>query len=132
MLLQFFTSIAAFGKTIGEDDTGLHAFLADLFDNRKHGLRIDRDDRERDFSRNVDEAGIRFQTENFRAPRIDRHDVGGVEAEILQVLEDIDCIVITLAGADNGKTIRFEECSERLIAGHGSLLRQKHSSRTRF
>ena len=109
VLLQFLAGFAAFGETVGENDAGFDAFLADIFDDGKHGLCIDRDDGQRDFSRHIDDARIRFQSENFRPPRIDRHDLGSIEAEVLQVFKNIDGVMIAVAGADNSEAIGFEK-----------------------
>ena len=72
-------------------------------------MSINRNHRQRQFAGDVDDARIRFQPEDLGTARIDRHDFRYVEAEVLQILENIDGVVIAVAGADDGETIGFEQ-----------------------
>ena len=88
---------------------GFDAFLADILDDRHHRLGVHRDHCERQFPGHIEDAGIRFQSENFRPSGIDRHDLRYVEAHVLQIFENVDGVVIAVAGADDGETIGFEK-----------------------
>ncbi len=107
--MQFLSRFPAFGKTVGEDDAGLHAFLAGFFNNGNDSLVIHRDHGEGNFARHVGDAWVGFQTEYFGTTRIDWNDPRRIKAHILQILENIDGVVIAIAGADDRQAIGFEE-----------------------
>ncbi len=108
-MLQFFSRFAAFGEAVCEDDAGFNAFSTGLLDDGNDRLIVDGDDRESDFAGHVSDAGIGFQTKNFRTARIDRNNLRLIETHVLQVLENIHRVMIALAGADDRETIGFKE-----------------------
>ena len=109
LLLQLLSHFAALGETVGENDSRLDAFFTRLPNDRRDSLVIDGDDGQGNLTRNIENAWISFQSENFRAAGVDRHDAGRIESHGLQIFEYIDRVMIAVAGADNGKTVGFEE-----------------------
>jgi hypothetical protein len=109
LLLQLFSRLAAFGEAVGKDHSRFDAFFPRLLNDGRHDLVIDRDNRQGDFTRNLENTRICFQSENLRTARVDRHDARQVEPHVLQILENIHSVMIAVAGADNGETIGFEE-----------------------
>ena len=109
LLLQLFSCLATFGEAVGKNDSGLDAFFPRIFDNGRHCFIVDRDHCQGNFSRDFENARIGFQSENLGTAGVDGYDARRVEPHALQIPKYVDRVVIAVAGANNRKTVGFEE-----------------------